>query len=161
MYLLKFPDYLSACPLSISSFKKFWENVNIRWVLENIFWNTCWKFWRNVEYFENIFEIFWNYFVELFRILSRNMKTSKKCWKSKFWINSEKIMEKHSGNFKLLILRKLRRILRIFLSSFSEIVKKFWRKLGKTLYKFLDVLKGNFVIFVNFWKNLWKIIRET
>ncbi len=122
LYLFSFPDYLFACPLSISSFEKFRENVNIRRVLENIFWNTCWKLWRNVRNFENIFKIFWNYFVKLFRIFSRNLKTSKKCRKSKFWINSEKIIKKHRGNFKLLILWKLRRILKMFLSSFSEIV---------------------------------------
>ncbi len=127
LYLLSFPDYLSARLLSISCFEKFWENVNIRWVLENnIFWNTCWKqLWRNIRNFENIFEVFWNYFMELFRIFSRNFpKTSKKCRKSKLWINSGKIMEKHRGNFKLLILRKLRRILKMILSSFSEMVKK-------------------------------------
>ncbi len=122
LYLLSFPDYLSVCPLSISSIENFWENVKIRWVLENIFRNTCWKLWNNVRNFE----IFWNYFVELFRIFSRSLlKTSKKCRKSKFWINSGKIMEKHWGNFKLLLSRKLRRILKMFLSSFGEIVKKF------------------------------------
>ncbi len=67
-------------------------------------------------------------------------------------------MEKHRGKFKLLlILRKLRRILKMFLSNFSEIVKKFWRKVGNTLYKFLDILKGNFVTFLcQFLENLWK-----
>ncbi len=129
--------------------EKFWENVNIRWVLENIFWNTCWKLWRNVGNFENISEIFWNYFVELFRIFSRNLlKTSKKCRKSKFWINSGKIMEKHRDNFKLLILRKLQRILKMFVSSFSEIVRKFWRKVGNILYKFIGILKGKLVTFL-------------
>ncbi len=96
LYFLSFPDYLSACPLSISSFEKFWENVNIKWVLENIvFWST-WKLWRNVENFENIFEIFWNDFVESFI----------------------------GVNLKILILRKLRRILKMFFSSFSEILLK-------------------------------------
>ncbi len=145
LYLSSFPDYLSACPLNISSFEKFWKNVNIMWVLENIFWNICWKLWRNVGNFEKI-EIFWNYFVELFRIFLQNLpKTSKKCSKSKFWIISGKIMEKNRCNFKLLILRNLRRILKIFLSSFSEIVKKFWRIVENILYKFLDILKENFV----------------
>ncbi len=65
------------------------------------------QLWRNVGNFENIFEIFWNYFTELFRIFSRNLKISKKWRKSKIWMNSRKIMEKHPGNFKLLILRKL------------------------------------------------------
>ncbi len=37
-------------------------------------------------------------------------------------------MEKHWGNFKLLILWKLQRILKMFLSIFSEIVKKIWKK---------------------------------
>ncbi len=38
----------------------------------------------------------------------------------------------------------------------------FWGNVGNTLCKFLDILKGNFVTFcVNFWKNLWKIIRKT
>ncbi len=41
-------------------------------------------------------------------------------------------------------------------------IKKFWRKVGNTLYKFWDILKGNFVTFyINFWKNLWKIIQKT
>ncbi len=123
LYLLSISYYLSAC------FEKFWENVIIRWVLENIFWNTSWKHRRNVGNLKNIFEIFWNYFAELFRISSQNLlKTSKKCRKSKFWINSGKIMEKHRSNFNLLILWKLRRILKMFLSSFSEILKKFLRK---------------------------------
>ncbi len=102
-------------------------------------------------------------FCGIVRIFSRNLlETSKKCRKSKFWINSGNIMEKHLGNFKLLILRILRRILKMFLSSFSEIVQKFWRKVANTLYKLLDILKRNFVtFFVNFWKNLWKIIRKT
>ncbi len=131
LYLLSFSDYLSARPLRVSCFEKFWENVNITWVLENIFWNTCWKLWGN---FENIFEIFKNYFVELFRIFSRNLvKPSKKFRKSKFSINSGKIMENYRGNLKLLILRKLRRMLKMFLSRFSEIAKKFWRKAGNTL----------------------------
>ncbi len=87
-------------------------------------------------------------FCGIVRIFSRNLlETSKKCRKSKFLFNSRKIMEKHRGDFKLLILRKLRRILKMFL-SFSEIVKKFWRKVGNTLYKFLDILKGNFVTFL-------------
>ncbi len=159
LYLLSFLDYLSACHLNISSFEKFSENVNIRWVLENIFWNTCWNLWKNVWNFENIFEIFWNYFVEIFRISSRNLlKTSKKCRKNKFWINSEKIMEKHRGNFKLLILRKLWRKLKMFRSSFSEIVNKFWRKVGNTLYKFLDTLKGNFMTFLG--QFLEKIVKN-
>ncbi len=36
-------------------------------------------------------------------------------------------MEKHrgKGNFKLLILRKLRKILKMFISTFSEIEKTF------------------------------------
>ncbi len=64
--------------------------------------------------------------MELFRIFSGyHLKTSNKCRKSKFWINSGKIMEKHWGNFKLLILQKLRRILKMFLPYFREIVKKF------------------------------------
>ncbi len=57
-------------------------------------------------------------------------------------------MEKHRGNFKLLILRKLRRILKMFLSSVIEIVKKFRRIEGNTSYKFLDILKGNFGTFL-------------
>ncbi len=102
----------------------------------------CWKFR------EHLWDIY--YIVELFRIFSRNLlKTSKKkCRKSKFWINFEKINEKHLGNFKLLILRKLWRILNMFLSSFSEISKKFWRKVENTLYKCLDILKGNFETFL-------------
>ncbi len=144
LYLLSLPDYLSAP--SISFFEKFWENVNIRWVLESIFWNTCWKLQRNVGNFENIFKIFWNYFVELFRIFSWNLlKTLKKSGKSKFWILENC---KHRGNFKLLILRKLRKILKMFLSRFNEMVMKFWRKVGNTLYKFLDILKRNFVTFL-------------
>ncbi len=68
-----------ACSLSILSFEKFWENVNIRLVLENKLWNTCWKLWRNVGNFENIFEIFWNYFAKVFKIFLQNLlKTSKK-----------------------------------------------------------------------------------
>ncbi len=81
-------------------------------------------------------------------LFSHLLKTSKKYRKSKFWINSRKIMEKYRANFKLLILRKLRRILKLFLSSFSEIVKKFWRKIGNTLHKFLHILKGNFMTFL-------------
>ncbi len=113
------PDYLSACPLNTSSFEKCLENVNIRWVLENKFWNTCWKLW--IGNFENIFEIFWNYFVELFRIFSRNLKTSRTCRKNKFWINSGKIMEKHRDRFELLILRELKNI------EIFQVLVKLWR----------------------------------
>ncbi len=100
--------------------------------------------------------------MELLRIFSRNLlKTSKKCRKSKFCINFGKIMEKHRGNFKLLILRKLWRILKMFLTSFSEIVKKFRKKVGNILYKFLNILMEiEWHFLVNFWKNLWKIIRK-
>ncbi len=94
-----------------------------------------------LKYFELILRNCLEYFDEIF------LQTSKKCSKSKFWINSGKIMEKHRGNIKLFILRKLRRILKMFLLSFSEIVK--WRKVGNTLYKFLDILKGNFVTFLS------------
>ncbi len=81
LYLLSFPDYLSTCPLSISSSEKFWENMNIGWVLENIFWNTCWTLWKFWEHSE----IFWNYFVELFRIFSQDLlKTSKNVRKVNF-----------------------------------------------------------------------------
>ncbi len=55
-------------------------------------------------------------------IFTKSPENFKKCRKSKFWINFRKMMEKHRGNFKLLILWKLRRILKM--SSFSEIVKK-------------------------------------
>ncbi len=71
-------------------------------------------------------------------------------------------MEKHRGNFKLLILRKLRRILKMFISSFSEIVKKFWWKVRNILYNFSNVLMEiSWRFCVNFWKNLWKILRKT
>ncbi len=133
LYLLRFLYYLSACPLSILSFEKFWENVNIRGVLENIFWNTCRKLWSNVRNFENIFEIFLNYFVELFRIFSRNLqKTAKKCRKSKFWINSGKIMEKYRSQF-INFAEVTKNIENFF---FFQILVKFWRKMGNTLYKF-------------------------
>ncbi len=49
-------------------------------------------------------------------------------------------MDKHWGNFKLLILFKLRRILKKFLSSFREIVKKFWCKVRNILHNFLNIL---------------------
>ncbi len=63
-----------------------------------------------------------------------------------FWENYGEI---HQGNFKLLILRNLWRILKMFLSSFSEIVKKFQRKVRNTLYKVLDILKENFLTFLS------------
>ncbi len=47
-------------------------------------------------------------FCGIVKIFSQNLlKTLKKCRRSKFWINSGKIMEKRRGNFKKLILRKL------------------------------------------------------
>ncbi len=166
LYSLSFPDYLSACPLSISSFEKIWENANIRWVLENIFWNTCWKLWRMLEIlrtFLKYFEIIlWNcleYFHEIWKL--------KKCRKSKFWINSGKIMEKHRGNFKLLILQKLRRILKMFLLSFSEIVKKsgeyFVQIFKHSKRKFCDIFvskklyEKHEIILRKFWNNLEKL----
>ncbi len=130
LLLWSFPDYLSAYPLSIASFEKFWEIVNIKWVLENILWNTCENFGEMLEIlrtFLRYFEIIlWNcleYFHEIWKL-------QKKCRTSKFWINFGKIVEEHPGNFKLLTLGNLGRILKMFLSSFSEIVKNFEEKWG-------------------------------
>ncbi len=95
-----------------------------------------------LRYFEIILKNCLEYFHEI------SWTLQKKCRKSKFSIKFWKIMEKHPGNFKLLILQKLRRVLKMFLSSFSEIVKKFWRKVWNTLYKFLDILKGHLVTFL-------------
>ncbi len=92
------------------------------------FWANCTRIIVFSTYFDVFFFLF--PFNSNIGIFSRNLKTSKKYRKSKFWINSKKIMEKHRGNFKLLILGKLRIILKMFLSSFSEIVKKFLRKVG-------------------------------
>ncbi len=100
----------------------------------------CWKFWEN---FWNILILFCGIVQNIFTKSPENFK--KKCRKSKFWINSGKIMGEHQGNCKLLILRKLQRILKMFPSSFNDIMKKFWRKVGNSLYKFLDIVKGNFV----------------
>ncbi len=67
-------------------------------------------------------------------------------------------MEQHRVNFKLLILRKLWRKLKMFLSSFSEMVNEFWRIVGNTLFKFLDILKKNFVTFL--YQFLEKIVKN-
>ncbi len=81
LLLLLFPDYLSACPLSFSSFWKILKKCNIRWVLENIFWNTSWKLGRNVGNFETFLSYFeiilWNcleYFHEISWKLQRNVR---------------------------------------------------------------------------------------
>ncbi len=59
-------------------------------------------------------------------------------------------MGKHWGNFKLNIEN-------IFLSNFSEIVKKFLRKVRNILNKFFNILMEISRYFcVNFWENLWK-----
>ncbi len=98
-----------------------------------------------LRYFENILWKWLEYFYEI----SWKLQKKEEKLHSKFWINSGKITEKHRGNFKLLILRKLRRILKMFLSNFSEIMKKIWRKVRNILY--LQIFKRsdrNFVTFL-------------
>ncbi len=47
-------------------------------------------------------------------------------------------MEKHRGNFKLLILRKLRRILR---KCFFQVLVKLWRNLKKSGEYFMQIFR--------------------
>ncbi len=158
----------------LKNFEKMW--------ISGEFWKTY--FGILTENFGEMLEIL-RIFLRYFEIILCNClkyfheiswKLRKKSRKSKFWINSGKIMKKHRGNFELVILRKLRRILKMFLSGFSEIVKNFWKNKGNTLYKFFNILKGNFATFLCqfleklvknypknvklFWENFWNNLEK-
>ncbi len=122
LYSLSFPDYLPTCPLNVLYFEKFWENLNIRRVLENIFLKR-WKFGEN---FLGILE--WLRRRRTLNIFTKCRKNFKKLLEklpNKCCITFGKIMRKRQSNFILLIFLE---ITKKYWKCFFEILVKLWRK---------------------------------
>ncbi len=88
----------------------------------------------------------------ILNIILKSRKNFKKLSKNygvmlnlgKLWGNNRVILHyRYYENYKELS--------KMFLWNFSKIVKKIWRNVKNTSYKFFNIL-------VNFWKNLWKIV---
>ncbi len=104
-----------------------------------------------LRYFQIILWNWLEYFHEIWK-LQKNIR------KVNFGLILGKLWGKHRDNFKLLFLRKLRRILKMFLSSLSEIMKKFWRKVGEYLVKIFRHSRRKFrdIFVLIFWKTFQK-----
>ncbi len=131
---------------------EFWK-TNFNYLRKTL--KKCWKFgenfWGILDWLcRNIFNIFMKSHKN-FRKLLKNYRANVKLILEKLWGNIPVILYYWYGNCK--------EISKMFLWNFSEIVKKIWRNVGNTSYTFFNILMITlWYFFVNFWKNLRKII---
>ncbi len=96
----------------------------------------------------------------ILNIFMKSRKNFKKLLKND-GVNVKLILGKLRGNIRVILYYygNYKEISKMFLWNFSEIVKKIWRNVGNTSYRFFNILmKILLQFFVNFCKNLRKLI---